>query len=66
MGGTIVVNWDVWYLGPRTAKDTRRKALVVENRLVTLLALAGMTLGFLAVASRLAETLTALGAQLSP
>ncbi len=66
MGGIIVVNWYVWYLGPRTAKDTRRKALVVENRLVTLLALAGMTLGLLAVTSRLAETLASIGAQLIP
>ncbi len=53
-------------ISPRLAQETRRKALVVENRLVTLLALLGMTAGFLTIAAHLAARFTAIGGHLLP
>lgn len=51
---------------PRITRDSRRKALVVEHRLVTLLVLLGVTAGLLTIATNLAARFTSIGGHLQP
>lgn len=51
---------------PRIARESRRKALVVEHRLVTLMVLLGVTAGLLTITTTLAARFTAIGGYLQP
>ncbi len=53
-------------ISPRAAQESRRKALVVEHRLVTLLVLLGMSAGLLTIATSLAARFSAIGGNLLP